>query len=255
MLNRSSPTPLCTQIASTLESEISRHTAPAGARLATEAELMVRFGVSRITIREALDRLTSKGLVVRKQGKGTFVATPKVQQDLVQPNPFFDTLFSFKGEAEARLIFFGSEKCGPEVATALAVDEDTPAIRLERLYLADGSPVATTIGWIITDGTEFSRADVEGHSTGWVMEHRLGVKVARTEVAIRGESAGRKVGERLQVRSTAPILVVTRVRVDNTGRRREFVRFFLRSDSYELVLSSQQTGTLASTLRSLKAAA
>jgi GntR family transcriptional regulator len=82
VLSRSSPEPLYRQLAGHLENEIGSGRLKPGDRLESEGLLTHRFQVSRITLRQAVAELVRKQLLVRKQGKGTFVTAPAVRHDL-----------------------------------------------------------------------------------------------------------------------------------------------------------------------------
>jgi len=101
-LSRASPEPLYRQLARHLEAAIER-LAP-GDRLDSEGQLSDRFGVSRITVRQAIEELARKQFVVRKQGKGTFVTKPAVQHDLRRLHGLLASLFAQSDAASTELL-------------------------------------------------------------------------------------------------------------------------------------------------------
>ncbi|CUR59584.1 Transcriptional regulator, GntR family [metagenome] len=110
-----------------------------GASAPSERELVQRFGVARMTVRQAMDALVGEGLLVRVPGRGTFVAQPRTQPG---------KLLSFSQEMtqrgllpESQTLIARREKAGPGVAKALSLTEGDPVIHWKRLRRADGSPV------------------------------------------------------------------------------------------------------------------
>ena len=102
VLSRSSPEPLYRQLASHLENEIRSGRLERGDRLESEGLLAARFQVSRITLRQAVAELVRTQLLVRKQGKGTFVTIPAVQHDLRRSHGLLGSLCSQARGASAR---------------------------------------------------------------------------------------------------------------------------------------------------------
>jgi DNA-binding transcriptional regulator YhcF (GntR family) len=104
VLSRSSPEPLYRQLADNLEAAIRAGGLKPGERLDSETILTKRFAVSRITLRQAVDELVRKQLLVRKQGKGTFVTAPAVKHDLRRLHGLLGSLFSQADAAGTRLL-------------------------------------------------------------------------------------------------------------------------------------------------------
>lgn len=143
--------PLAQQAALQLLAEIDSGTIvrPDGL-LPSEAELVQRFGVSRATIREALAKLVTAGIVVRRQGIGTYVNRLRSQRhatvhfDFDRPLGFMDIVYSACGDAQVRVLTrrIGSAQ---EYAASLAIEPDTQMIIVEKLFLAAGIPLIHSV--------------------------------------------------------------------------------------------------------------
>ncbi len=140
MMNADPSTPLYTQIKDHLQIQIQQGAYPPGARLPSERELALEFGVSRITARQALQELIQDGLTYSRVGKGTFVCPPKI--DLT-------VLTSFSEESRQRGMTPGSRVLKTalvpaEAATAswLQVSPGTEIVVLTRVRLANNRPLA-----------------------------------------------------------------------------------------------------------------
>src|SRR5436305_12084035 len=95
---------LYSQVESVLASEIGSKSLKPGSRIPTEDALMARFGVSRITVRRAIQNLVSRGLVEIERGRGTFVASPKITQELTDLSGFVEDMHAIGKKATARLV-------------------------------------------------------------------------------------------------------------------------------------------------------
>lgn len=130
-----------------------------GQLLPSEAELSRAYAASRVTIRKALDRLRSDGLVDSRQGFGWFVPSVPLRQTLGRLGTIEAQLEASGLRSERRILDFGFVSAPPAVATAL---DSTTVLEVRRLNLADGAPFARVTVWCPEDlGAHLSRADVE----------------------------------------------------------------------------------------------
>src|SRR6202021_646549 len=136
-------TTLYGQIEDWLAGEIAASALVPGDRLPTEHDLAGWFGVSRMTLRHALAELARRGLVSRAAGGhgGTFVAAPKLEQDLTTLVGFSEQLRRHGMVPGARVLSATVRPAGPAAAAALQVGEDGQAYEIRRIRLADGRPM------------------------------------------------------------------------------------------------------------------
>lgn len=134
----------------TLERLIRNGQIETGAALPTEPDLAVRLGISRTTIRHALDELARRGLIVRRRGVGTFATLPAVEQPLGRLSSFIQTLSSQSGTSESRLL--GIRLTVNVVAsTFLFRYPDGVVFEISRLFSVDGDPFALERIYLPTD--------------------------------------------------------------------------------------------------------
>jgi GntR family transcriptional regulator len=233
VLSRSSPEPLYRQLAGHLENEIRSGSLKPGDRLESEGLLTHRFQVSRITLRQAVADLVRKQLLVRKQGKGTFVTAPAVRHDLRRSHGLLGSLFSQSPGASARLLRYELQVPPAEIAS-LGLAPDRPALRLDRLYLIDGRPVALAQAWLVPEVGTLARATAKLMSTEDMMR-QVGIVIASSEVTMRAEAAGAVVGRALNISARAPVLVLRRRTLGSDGAVKEAGRVWFCSDAYEFV--------------------
>jgi GntR family transcriptional regulator len=236
-LDRDSPEPLHRQLAAALEHAIRSGVLAPGHRLESESELAARYGVSRITLRQAVGALVDRQLLVRRQGKGTFVTAPAVRHDLKRLHGLLGSLFSQAQGASAQLMRYELRRPASDVAAALGLPSRGKAVLLERLYLIDGTPVALTQAWLAAEVAALPRMKAELLSTEDMMRE-AGLRITATEVSIRAEAAGKRVGRILELSAHAPVLVFGRRALDGDGAVKELGRVWFRSDRYQFICSA-----------------
>ena len=133
---------LYSRVETVLASEIADGDLKVGNQLPTEDRLIARFGVSRITVRRAIQNLVSRGLVEIRRGKGTFVAAPKVTQELKELSGFVEDMHALGRKPTAHVIGKEIVTADATVARQLALTKGERVVRIRRVRLADGVPLS-----------------------------------------------------------------------------------------------------------------
>ena len=238
LLVRSSEKTLHEQIADQVRSQLNSHLR-SGDQIPTEVELSKTYGVGRSTIRKAMDALIEERLLVRRQGKGTFVVRPMPQivYPLDQLRPFVEVLKQHGDSPEVRLVDF-SWVSGQDVPENLRGIADK-AVAYSRLYLMDGTPHALACIAVPEQiARNITRADVETMFIYDILRKKLRLKPASTEFIVGCQSPSRSQNEMLKIPASAYVLVVTRLTRDSAGRPLETTTYFLRSDVYKLSVTT-----------------
>jgi GntR family transcriptional regulator len=185
--------------------------------LPSEAELGREYGVSRVTVRRALELLRDEGLVSARQGVGWFVAVDPVRQSLGRVTTIEAALEAAGADAARRVLEFTFETAPPDVAKTLDLPADGEVLRVTRLNLADGEPFAIVTVWVAAAlGAPLSRADVE-RSTFYDLLPLQGVEPGRVMQSITAVAADRATAEHLGVPTGSPVLACRRVTYDRHG--------------------------------------
>jgi GntR family transcriptional regulator len=245
VLSRSSPEPLYRQLAARLQDAIRSGALKQGERLDSEKLLARRFQVSRITVRQAVEELVRGDMLVRKQGKGTFVTTPAVRHDLRRLHGLLGSLFSQSGAASARLLRYERHVPLADIRAQFGLRSGVPLLELDRLYLIGGKPVALAHAWLAPEVASLSRAKAELISTEDMMR-AVGIRIVATRVSIRAETAGAATGRLLQISARAPVLALRREAIADDGAIKEAGRISFCSDSYELACSMHNPDSMQS---------
>jgi DNA-binding GntR family transcriptional regulator len=230
-LDRSSPVPLYHQLAAELEAAIERGDLAHGQRLGNEADLAIDLGVSRPTIRRALQSLVDKGLLVRKRGVGTQIVQPQVRRT-VRLSSLYDDLAASEQEPATQVLLLRVAAASAEVAAQLRLAERTEVVHLERLRSARGRPLALMRNWMPVEvAGELGVEQLE--SSGLYRLLRAGgVRPRVAAQRIGAKAADAREARLLGVRGGAPLVSSQRTTYDDDGRAFEYAAHLYRADAY-----------------------
>ncbi len=141
ILNSDTFSPLYRQLMQRLKSDIATGVYPVHGRIPSEQELCETYQVSRVTVRKALLDLVKDGLLIRHQGKGTYVAVPRIQRDLRQITSFHAACRIMGCTASTKLIHMHWQHATPEDVENLHVEPGEMVLEMCRLRFADNLPV------------------------------------------------------------------------------------------------------------------
>src|SRR5574339_565814 len=165
MFNTNTFIPLYYQLKMHIESQIRSGIWQPGDQVPSESDLGEKFHVSRTTVRQALGELVNQGLLTRVQGKGTFVAHPRIRQRLNRLTGFTEDFQARLMKPASQVLRQGKEPALSRVASALRIAEGIPVIVLERLRLADDLPMAVEVSYLRVDlFPNFNAEDFPGGS-------------------------------------------------------------------------------------------
>lgn len=214
-----------------------------GAQVPTEAELTQIFGVGRSTVRKALQRLVDEGVLVRRQGKGTFVArpAPKIVHSIDRLASFMETFQGAGQSLETKVIEFGWSST-PELPPELDCWAK-PILQYHRLYISSGVPHAITRVSLPHDiGREVSQADVEAQPVYNILTKKLGIALSRSEFLVSCRQPSPEISQILELSQSTFLLILERVTRDTDGRPVEMTTHFLRPDVYQLSVVLKDIG-------------
>jgi GntR family transcriptional regulator len=228
--------PLYVQIKDALKERILAGDYAPHERLASESELMKMFGVSRITVRQALSALHGEGLVFSVQGKGSFVSKPKAVQDVQRLEGFGEAMASQGYETATKVLKIGERRAPRAVASALRLTEDPTVVEIKRLRYLNREPVSldhsffpATVGRRLV-GRELDR-DIFP-----MLENELGILLGHAELRIEAAPADDDLAELLNQEPGSPLLRITRLVLTETGEPVDFEYLSYRGDAYQYQL-------------------
>lgn len=236
VLDRTSPIPLYFQVAQHLEQSIQSGDIAPGSRLDNEVDLANRLGLSRPTMRRAIQYLVDRGYLVRKRGVGTQVVHPKVRRPL-QLTSLYDDLSS-GGQLPTTKVLRLEEIAAPDtVARALDLPEGRHVIDVQRLRYAQGEPLAVLCNYLPKGLVNLDAERLENAGLYQVMR-TAGVRLHLASQSIGARAATAAEAKLLDDTKGAPLLTMTRIAYDDTGRPVEYGNHVYRAShySFELVL-------------------
>ncbi|MQA25607.1 MAG: UTRA domain-containing protein [Micromonosporaceae bacterium] len=234
-LDRASPVPLYFQVAQHLEQAIESGDLPAGSRLENEIALADQLGLSRPTMRRAIQHLVDRGLVVRKRGVGTQVVHTKVRRPL-ELTSLYDDLAKTGRKPSTEVLSFEVEAATGPVAHALGLAEGADVYAIERLRHADDEPLALLHNYLPVQLLALTREDLAEYGLYDILR-RAGITLKMASQTIGARSARSAEARALDEPRGAPLLTMSRTVYDDHGRAVEYGDHVYRASLYSFELT------------------
>ena len=233
----SSRIPLYYQLENVLREKITSGAFGAGDRLPTEIEFIEQFGVSRITVRQALSALSDEGLIERKQGRGTYIAARKTKKGkfagTIHLTGSLDELIEMGMDTPVKVLEMNLVEADLHEAELLEVKVDTPIYRLKRLRMNDGKPYSLIINYLPEEiGSQLTMAELSSGALLHTMETKLKLNLDNAIQQIHAELADPYVAKLLDIRVGTALLSIERTVYTDEARPVEYVHTLYRSDLY-----------------------
>lgn len=231
-IDRSSGIPYYVQVRQALQEHLETGTWKPGEQLPSEPELCRLFGVSRPVIRQALNELTQRGLVIRAKGKGTFAAPPKITEALVQKlTGFYQDMVEQGYTPTARVLRQEAIPAGRQVAERLQIPVGTPVVVIERLRFVQDEPIQLVTTYIPRDACPaLLEVDLTRRSLYAFLEAECGMMIARGRRTVEAVAANEYEAEMLQVKKGAPLILLDSVSYLSDGTPIEYYHALHRGD-------------------------
>ncbi|GGO92563.1 GntR family transcriptional regulator [Wenjunlia tyrosinilytica] len=234
-VDRSSPVPLYFQVAQQLEHAIETGRLEPGSRLGNEIELAGRLGLSRPTVRQAIQSLVDKGLLVRRRGVGTQVVHSQVKRPL-ELSSLYDDLLAAGQRPTTSVLRSATGPASAAVAAALGIAEGAEVVTVERLRSAHGEPIARLLNHLPVGLVRLETADLE--ATGlYRLMRAAGIILHSARQTVGARAATAAEGALLSESEGAPLLTMERVSFDDHGRAVEYGTHIYRATRYSFEFS------------------
>jgi GntR family transcriptional regulator len=236
--DRNSSTPLHLQLAERLRQLIITGEYQPGDRLSPEKELVDRFGLSRVTVRNGLALLEREGWILKRQGLGTFVCNT-IEQELDSVQTMSEVARANGIITDTRLLSFGPAAAPKSIAKALGRRANQKLLRIEKLHADDVSPIALTQSFVpleVQPEAEIMRSQ-PSVTMIVIWEHSFGVRVRGAQHHFRAEPADPKTAQALDLDVSAPVLALDRIMYAEDGRALEFISTFYRWNRYQFSIA------------------
>lgn len=217
MLKQDAITPLYVQLMEELETSIRNGVYKPGDKIMTEAEMAKEYGVSLITVRKAVGSLMEKGLVVRKQGKGTFVTKPKYSRNMKNLQSFTEMCEQMGVKPGAQVLENRLIMADKKVADRLGIEPGSNVVYISRLRLADGEPVQVEKSYFPLKYAFLLEEDLNNGSMFECLKEKAGAKVASSEKMIELCRATAEEAALMDVKKGDYLLFVKSTAYDENG--------------------------------------
>jgi GntR family transcriptional regulator len=230
---------LFARVADSLRSDILENRVSPGHKLPSEAALEASFGVSRITVRQALASLHAEGLIEKVNGKGSFVTRPNESPDMGPLTGFYEHMRAQGRQAFGRIVSVREVGAPASAARALDVPVGHRLLVLRALRLVDGKPLAFGVSY---GEPALMRAliqeDVNTNDVVVLLEARLGHRLRSNRLEARAIAASAAMARRLDLAPGAPVLRIDFTPIDVSGQPMVYSEMFFRGDrfSYKAVV-------------------
>lgn len=228
--------PLYQQVKNHLENLIINKQLRPGARLPSESDLEEEFGVSRVTVRRALQELSYDGKIKRVPGKGSFVLKPKIEP-LTALTSFSENMKAQGYKPSYQHAAISIITPSPQIIERLNLQDGERVAYLTREMLADGLPMALQYAYfpenIYTRNPGlFSPAILNNISFYKILEIELGVPLNRAEESLDAALARKDEAQKLNITPADIVLIINRTTFDIDDRPIEYVKLVFPVERY-----------------------
>ena len=231
-LERHGPVPLYLQVARQLSGEITSGALAPGSSLGTEPELMARFGVSRVTLRHAVDLVVAQGMATRRQGKGTYVTSTPLQYPLGELQGTTQVASAAGRPVHSTVTRYHPVRGSPTLRDSLELADPDQVWECWRVDHAADRPIAVAIINLPDSiGRSLRARDLEQTALYPLLEQRLRINTEVAHQTMQAEGAPAEIAELLDVAVGAPVMLVVRLARDVNNRPVEHSRTYFRADT------------------------
>jgi GntR family transcriptional regulator len=178
----------------------------------SESQMMATFGVSRITIRQALGDLQKEGLIFKVMGKGSFVAKPKAFQSLSRLQGFGEAMAPAGYETYSMLLSAREVPASPIVAQRLDLQAGDAVFEIQRLRYLNREPISVDVSYFPPElGQRLTQEDLAARDIFVILENDYGRNLTHADVQIEAISADESLAHHLGIAEASPLLRIERL--------------------------------------------
>lgn len=230
-IDRQSPIPLHEQCKEIILSRIKGGELKAGDAIPTEQELVESYGLSRTTVRQAINQLVHQGILQKVRGSGTFVTKTMLPLDLHNFTSFTEDMKARGRAPSSKVLYVGSTRA--ESAVLKALDTENPVLKIERLRLADGKPMGVHTSYLPGHYRITAERLKRDESLYVIFTRDYHIHLVAADEVLEATAADEHIAELLDVAVGSPVLRIERVSFDDRSRAQEYVVMHYRSDEYK----------------------
>lgn len=223
------------KIHDSIKEDIEKESWKIGQRLPSERDLAIRFGVSRMTARQAVTALVDEGILERRVGSGTYVASRRVREKMRGTTSFTEIISSQGKVPSSEVISYNKARPNDVECEKLRISKNEYIVRMERIRYSDGIPICFEVASIphrlVRD---FNKKEITSNFFKTLVEH--GYEIAHSEQVVYAKKASTEIADHLQIRSGAAILGVNQISYLSDGTAFEYVLSQYVGERFEFYL-------------------
>jgi GntR family transcriptional regulator len=228
--------PLYYQVEHVIRQRITNGEYAPGSQIPSENELSREMGVSRVTVREALRELVREDMLVKVQGKGTFVSHhPSTGLPAMKFTGFLEELYDRVQKVSVKDVEVSQVPVPDELRKLLSLaPEESELVRIKRLRYVNDAPYAFTINFLPLEiGRQIREKELYRVPLLWILQEELKIPITRAHETVEAAAADPEVAERLDIPLLSPVMHVKRVMFTDRDRPLELVESYYRADRYQ----------------------
>jgi GntR family transcriptional regulator len=235
-IDATSSVPLHAQLEEALFRRIRDGDLRSGSRLPSEDELIALYRVSRTTVRTAIQSLIGRGMVEIRRGKGTFVTEPVITQELTALTGFVEDMHALGKMPSAKVLDRRLVAASETVARQLSVHRGATVTRIQRVRLADGSPLSFDETYLPHElGVKVMADDLEHQPIFTLLEQKYSTPLLEAEYRLAAVPAHGTVARALGIEAGSPIFLIERTTFSEAHRPVDYERLYYRGDHIRFV--------------------
>ncbi|MDU8924390.1 GntR family transcriptional regulator [Pasteurellaceae bacterium LIM206] len=242
MINKHSPLPIYAQLEQLIKEQIDTNELKEGDTIPSEREYAEKYKISRMTVRQAITRLTDNGYLQRQRGRGTFVAPKKVEQPLNSLMGFSEEMRIRNISAQTQLLNLQIIEPNSLLEEKLKISADEPVYRIERVRLVENTPISYQIFYTPLSRISGITPEIAKHSLYDYIEHKLGLHLAYAEQEMEVAKAHKKEAEALNVKVGTPVLYIQRISYSEKNDPLEYtISYHLKQYKLKLTIPARSS--------------
>lgn len=240
MIDKYSPLPLYYQIEEAIKGRIDKGELTEGEMIPSEREYAESYGISRMTVRQAITNLVNDGYLTRRKGKGTFVANKKIEQKLIGLTSFTEDMLARGLAPSTKLLDFQLNEADEKTASRLGIRTGDTIYEFQRVRLADQIPMAFETTYLSADLIKGLNPEIVQGSLYQYVEEELGLSIDYATQELEASVAREAECEVLGIAKGSPVLFIRRYSYLSNGQPLELVQSIYRGDRYKFVIDMQR---------------
>ncbi|MBP1991090.1 GntR family transcriptional regulator [Paenibacillus eucommiae] len=232
-LDRESGMPLYLQLKENLKDYIKANFSP-GDMIPIESEIEEMYQVSRMTVRKAIDELVDEQIVMKQQGRGTFVQSPKITQDMSRIFSWTEEMQQLGKQTETRGLEIQEVRPSRKLVQQLQLAANEKLVSIKRIRYANGEPIAVMINYLRASYIPgFVETGLESESLYDDLEKKYGIRFSDAEEIVSAREATDLEALALRIEQYSPVMHVVRTSYLADGKPIEVVDLVARADRYQ----------------------